>query len=63
MTKKVLAHQTVSIRAARSGKNSPLIVSIPKIIVDAINIKKKDIVHMYTDGERVCFTKLKEPEL
>ncbi len=64
MTKKVLAHDIVNVRAARSDKDYvPLLVSIPRTIVEAINIKKDDKLHMYTDGERIYLDKIKEPEL
>ena len=62
-SKKVLAHDVVTVRAARGGKDVPKIVSIPKPIADIFNLKLKDRMRIYTDGELIYLKKLEEPEL
>ena len=69
MPKKVLARIVVTIRAARSIDEKkkeefpPLIVSGPRTIAKASNIKPSDQMMMYTDGERIYLDKIKEPEI
>lgn len=60
---KVLAHDVVNIRAARSGDFAPLIVSIPKTIAKAMKIKKGDRLRIYTDGQRMYLDRFEEPEI
>ena len=60
---KVLAHDTVTIRTARSGKGAPLIMSLPKEIADAVKFKKGDKVRIYTDGQKVYIDKFEIPEI
>ena len=57
--KKVTVEQ-ITIRAARSGKNPPLIVSIPRSVVDKAKLRIGDTLLMYTDGDKVIITR---PEL
>ena len=57
--KKVIVEQ-VTIRAARSGKNPPVIVSIPRSVVDKAKLRIGDTLLMYTDGDKVIITR---PEL
>lgn len=63
MSKKVLAHDVVTIRAARGGEDIPMIVSIPKPIANILKLKLKDRMQIYTDGEKIYLDKIKEPEL
>jgi Antidote-toxin recognition MazE, bacterial antitoxin len=51
--KKVIAHDVISIRPARSGDNSPMIITIPKKIVEAMKLKKGEDLRIYTDGEKI----------
>jgi hypothetical protein len=60
---KVLAHDTITIRTARSGKGAPLIMSLPKEIADAMKFKKGDKVRIYTDGQKVYIDKFEIPEV
>lgn len=60
---KVLAHDVVSIRAARSGDFAPLIVSIPKTVVNTMKIKKGDRLRIYTDGQKIYMDKFEVPEI
>jgi hypothetical protein len=62
-SKKVLAHDVVTIRAARGGEDIPMIVSIPKPIANILKLKLKDRMQIYTDGERIYLDKIKEPEI
>jgi bifunctional DNA-binding transcriptional regulator/antitoxin component of YhaV-PrlF toxin-antitoxin module len=43
----------MNIRPARSGDYPPMIVSIPKKIVNAMKLKKGESLRIYTDGERI----------
>ncbi len=63
VSKKVLAHDVVTIRAARGGEDIPMIVSIPKPIANILKLKLKDRMQIYTDGEKIYLDKIKEPEL
>ena len=38
--KKVITHDVISIRPARSGDSPPMIITIPKKIVEAMKLKK-----------------------
>jgi hypothetical protein len=58
--KKVMVEQ-VTIRAARSGKNPPLIVSIPRSIADKAKLRISDTLLMYTDGDKVIITRPEMP--
>lgn len=61
--KKVIAHDVVNVRTARSGEYPPLIISIPKKIADAVLLKKGESVRIYTDGERIYIDRFEEPEI
>ena len=63
VSKKVLAHDVVTIRAARGGEDTPMVVSIPKHIAKILKLKLKDRMQIYTDGEKIYLDKIKEPEL
>ena len=71
MSKKILARIAVTVRPARvlketeKGKNKepPLIVSIPRIIANAVGVQQRDQMMMYTDGKRIYLDKIEEPEL
>ena len=60
--KKVIVEQ-VTIRAARSGKNPPLIVSIPRSIADKAKLRIGDTMLMFTDGDKVIITRPEMPKL
>jgi hypothetical protein len=38
--KKVITHDVISIRPARSGDSPPMIITIPKKIVEAMKLKR-----------------------
>jgi hypothetical protein len=59
----VIACDVVLIRGATGNENPPLIVSIPRKILNAAGLRKSDQVRIYTDGRRVYLEKLKEPTL
>jgi hypothetical protein len=63
LSKKVLAHDVVTMRAARGGENAPLIISIPSSIVKAAKYKKGEKIQIYTDGERTYLERLAEPKI
>jgi antitoxin component of MazEF toxin-antitoxin module len=60
--KKVIVEQ-VTIRAARSGKNPPLIVSIPRSIADKAKLQIGDTMLMFTDGDKVIITRPEMPKV
>jgi hypothetical protein len=60
---KVLAYDVISDRAARSVRGAPLIISIPKLMVDAMKVKKGHRLRVYTDGEKIYLDRFKEPEI
>jgi len=60
--KKVIVEQ-VTIRAARSGKNPPLIVSIPRTVADKTKLRIGDTLLMYTDGDKVVITRPEMPNV
>jgi hypothetical protein len=45
--KKVIAHDVTTVRAARSGDYPPMIVSLPKKIVDAMKLNKGETLNLY----------------
>ena len=51
--KKVITHDVISIRPARSGDSPPMIITIPKKIVEAMKLKKGEDLRIYTDGEKI----------
>jgi antidote-toxin recognition MazE-like antitoxin len=57
---KVIAHGTANARPARSGDNAPMIITIPKEIVEVMKIKKGEILRLYTDGEKVYIDRFLE---
>ena len=63
VSKKILAHDVVTMRGARGGENAPLIISIPSPIVKAAKYKKGEKIQIYTDGERTYLERLAEPKL
>ncbi len=60
--KKVIVEQ-VTIRAARSGKNPPLIVSVPRNIADKAKLHIGDTMLMFTDGDKVIITRPEMPKV
>jgi hypothetical protein len=63
LSKKILAHDVVTMRTARGGENAPLIISVPSPIVKAAKYKKGEKMQIYTDGERTYLERLAEPKL
>ncbi|MFZ0896748.1 MAG: hypothetical protein WAZ77_19785 [Candidatus Nitrosopolaris sp.] len=63
LSRKILAHDVVTVRGARGGEDAPLIVSIPKDIAEAAKCNKGEKWQIYTDGERIYLEKLAEPFL
>ena len=61
--RKVIAHDVVSVRTARSGEYPPMIVSIPKRIVDVMKLKRGERLRIYTDGEKIYLDRFEEPTL
>jgi hypothetical protein len=60
---KVLAHDVVNVRAARSGDFSPLIVSIPKTVASSMKLRKGDRLRIYTDGQKIYLDRFEEPKI
>ena len=60
---KVIASDVVLIRGATGEENPPIIISIPRKILNAASLRKGDEVRIYTDGARIYLEKLKEPVL
>jgi hypothetical protein len=63
LSKKIMAHEVVTIRAARGGEYAPSVIPLPKSVSDAMKFEKGTKVHIYTDGERVYVEKLEEPKI
>ena len=63
LSKKIVAHEVVTIRAARGGEHAPSVIPLPKSVADAMKCEKGTKVHIYTDGERAYIEKLEEPKL
>ena len=63
MSKKVIAHEVVTIRVARGGEYAPLVIPLPKPIAEVMKYVKGDQVRIYTDGERIYIEKLEDPEI
>jgi hypothetical protein len=61
--KKVIAHDVINARPARSGDNPPMIITIPKKIVEAMKLKKGESLRIYTDGEKIYVDRFEEPTL
>ena len=47
VSKKILAHDVVTMRGAKGGENAPLIISIPSPIVKAAKCKKVKRCQIY----------------
>jgi hypothetical protein len=62
-TTKVIARDVVLIRGATGDENPPIIISIPRKILNAAGFRKGDEVRIYTDGARIYLEKLEEPIL
>jgi hypothetical protein len=61
--RKVIAHDVVKARAARGGDYPPMIVTIPKKLVEAMKIQKGESLRIYTDGERLYLDRFEEPTI
>lgn len=57
---KVITHGTANARAARTGDNVPIIITIPKDIVSAMKIKKGENLRIYTDGDKIYIDRFQE---
>ena len=60
LSKKIIAHEVVTIRNARGGDYKPLVIPLPRSIADEVNFDKGVKVHIYTDGEQVYIKKLED---
>ena len=60
---RVLARDVVRIRGATGEENPPIILLIPRKVLNAANLRKGDEVRIYTDGIRIYLEKLEEPEI
>ncbi len=60
---KVIARDVVRIRGATGEENPPIIISIPRKILNTAGLRKGDEVRIYTDGARIYLEKLGEPEI
>lgn len=60
---KVIARDVVRIRGATGEENPPIIISIPRKVLNAASLRKGDEVRIYTDGDRIYLEKLEEPEI
>ena len=61
--RKVIAYDVVNSRPARSGDNPPMIITIPKKIVEAMKLKKGESLRIYTDGEKIYVDRFEEPTI
>lgn len=61
--KKVLAYSRINARAARGGENPPIIVTIPKEIVDAFKLKLGETLDIITDGEKIVLKRIEIPKI
>ena len=51
--KKRLSVASQTVRAARGGDNPPKIITIPKNIANAFNLKLGETLDILTDGEKI----------
>ena len=61
--RKVIAHDVIRTRRARSGDNPPMIITIPKKLVEAMKLKDGESLRIYTDGERLYIDRFEEPTI
>jgi hypothetical protein len=61
--RKIIAHDVVIARPARSGETPPMILTIPKKLVEAMKIKKGESLRIYTDGDRLYVDRFETPEI
>jgi hypothetical protein len=61
--RKVIAHDVVNVRPARSRDSPPMIVTIPKELVEAMKLKKGEELRIYTDGEKLYLDRFERPTL
>jgi hypothetical protein len=65
-SKKIIAHDTVSLRPARSakeGKDPPMVISVPKSIIHAMKLKTGESLRIYTDGKKIFIDRFEEAEV
>ena len=51
--KKKIFRSLVNVRAAKGGDNPPMIITIPKNIVNAFNLELGETLDILTDGEKI----------
>ena len=61
--RKVIAHDVIRTRRARSGDNPPMIVTIPKRLVEAMKLEDGESLRIYTDGDRLYIDRFEEPTI
>lgn len=59
----VIARDVVRVRGATGENRPPIIVSIPRAILQAVKMEKGDDVRIYTEGIRIYLEKLEEPQI
>jgi hypothetical protein len=62
-SRKVIAHDVIRARPARSGDSPPMIVTIPKKLVEAMKLKTGESLRIYTDGEKLYIDRFEEPTI
>ena len=60
LSKKIIAHEVVTIRVARGGDYAPLVIPLPRSVADTVKYDKGIKVHIYTDGEQIYVKKLED---
>ncbi|MDF2738079.1 MAG: hypothetical protein K0S93_1938 [Nitrososphaeraceae archaeon] len=53
LNEKKIVRSLVNVRAARGGDNAPMIITIPKNITNAFNLKLGETLDILTDGEKI----------
>ena len=53
LNEKKITRSLANVRAARGGDNPPMIITIPKNIANAFNLKLGETIDILTDGEKI----------
>ena len=53
LNEKKITRSLANVRAARGGDNPPMIITIPKNIANAFNLKLGETLDILTDGEKI----------
>ena len=53
LNEKKITRSLANVRAARGGDNPPKIITIPKNIANAFNLKLGETLDILTDGEKI----------